>query len=400
MTTQKKGSRLRNRILKSEREKNKLFESFHGSINSSSKAPTHSPRSKIEICGSVLASWSQVVLLGVVIAGYYFTVRPVFQKELLSEDLAKLKIEKHQWQDLLDRQKVEVETSKAEIAVLNQTKLESQKLLVDLSNEKETAIEASARARKELEEVTQQTSQVSAELKLATEKLFELRKLEITGSAIVPEETLQVMFKESGLDIFKKENQNSVAQLLEESFLDPVQLASKTIEKQKTIVDSESTGVYLQIEKKILEEYLSGFEKNKSILACAVPNFDSWQESFSNALRQIDSKVQTCVETHFEEKIKKEGWSADLIETLKESEFWPDQEKVYRNFCTVTIEYRLESYFYNQWAFINEPCNERLLSFRRILLSEKGVNDLTPIRETFPPSPQQVEEKLAQYITE
>lgn len=42
----------------------------------------------------VLAAWSQVLMLAVVIFGYFYTVRPIFQYQLLEEKSAQLEIEK------------------------------------------------------------------------------------------------------------------------------------------------------------------------------------------------------------------------------------------------------------------------------------------------------------------
>lgn len=51
---------------------------------------------------AIIANLSQVLMLIVVVWGYLYTVLPVFQKEKLTEDLARLEIEKSSWEQEID----------------------------------------------------------------------------------------------------------------------------------------------------------------------------------------------------------------------------------------------------------------------------------------------------------
>lgn len=84
---------------------------FLGKRRSNSNAPQHptpvagiSRVDKALSYTAVIANLSQVLMLIVVVVGYIFTVRPVFQKEVVSEDLARLQIEQRKLQQQMDKQ--------------------------------------------------------------------------------------------------------------------------------------------------------------------------------------------------------------------------------------------------------------------------------------------------------
>jgi len=49
--------------------------------------------SKVDLYLSRISHLSQFVLVAFAIFGYFYTVRPIYQKELLSEDIAKKEVE-------------------------------------------------------------------------------------------------------------------------------------------------------------------------------------------------------------------------------------------------------------------------------------------------------------------
>ena len=49
--------------------------------------------SKTAKVSNILAQWAQVATLAVLVFGYFYTVRPVFQKERLDEEVAQLQIQ-------------------------------------------------------------------------------------------------------------------------------------------------------------------------------------------------------------------------------------------------------------------------------------------------------------------
>lgn len=51
---------------------------------------------RLDRWSGLLAAWAQVATLGVVIFGYFYTVVPVFQRDRLEEEVAKLEIQREQ----------------------------------------------------------------------------------------------------------------------------------------------------------------------------------------------------------------------------------------------------------------------------------------------------------------
>src|SRR5258706_1354759 len=66
-------------------------------------SPTASAQlSTVDIWSARLAAWAQVITVGVVIFGYFYTVKPAFQLQLLQEQTAQLQLDEQAAQRKLD----------------------------------------------------------------------------------------------------------------------------------------------------------------------------------------------------------------------------------------------------------------------------------------------------------
>ncbi|HCB2272419.1 TPA: hypothetical protein MYR17_002954 [Citrobacter koseri] len=111
--------------------------------------------SKVDLYLSRVSHFSQFVLVAFAIFGYFYTVRPIYQKELLSEEIAKkevdlnaLKSELHKSnRQLLDNQAAQIKL-REDIEVLKQQFKVSEEELNSVNKELATSIRELDRQKK------------------------------------------------------------------------------------------------------------------------------------------------------------------------------------------------------------------------------------------------------------
>src|SRR5690606_27817684 len=129
----------------------------------------------------IVASFSQVFMLLVVVWGYFYTVVPVFQKEKLTEDLARLEIEKSRWEQEIKNHARNIQQTQKELSLLESDRHELENELNRIRSEKQ-------QAEKTLEQlaVREQDSRVKLQttaeaLADAENQLYEQQRLRLLG---------------------------------------------------------------------------------------------------------------------------------------------------------------------------------------------------------------------------
>lgn len=80
-------------------------------------------QNKLDIFLSRTSHLSQVFLVAFAIFGYFYTVRPIYQKELLSEDIAKKEVELNSLKDELKKSSVILQSNQlAQDGLMNDIK--------------------------------------------------------------------------------------------------------------------------------------------------------------------------------------------------------------------------------------------------------------------------------------
>ncbi|MEX3777049.1 hypothetical protein [Pseudomonas sp. MYb118] len=80
-----------------------------------------------------MANASQVLMLAVAVVGYFYTVRPVFQKEVVSEDLARLQLEQQKLQHQMEGQAESLQAGEAKNKDLADQRASIEKQIVTLT---------------------------------------------------------------------------------------------------------------------------------------------------------------------------------------------------------------------------------------------------------------------------
>lgn len=327
-------------------------------------------------------------MLAVVVIGYFYTVRPVFQKEVVSEDLARLQIEQRKTQSKLDEQTKEIEKREQNIKTLADERKNIEIQIRDLKDKiaqtEKSEIDSKRRAQKALSEA----KTAEKELLAAEGKLYEIKRSAITGKMETPagtQEYLRHHWENIQLDIFAAKSGKDVSKKLESTFLQPLYLANLNLEKLKKKLE-QSDDKKSSVDKKLMLDYQAGIARHQQALTCPTPDYQAWQEKFQESIQHSKKLVSQCAEKAFEKRISDEKWSIAEVALLKKTDFWKDQSEIYERGCIISVEFSIKRTFQDSWDKADEECKKRRQSVSSIVLGEPLRSELSSFGDLSPPS--------------
>lgn len=363
-------------------------------IQKSTKTKEHPPSCATKY-SAIAANFSQVAMLAIVIWGYFYTVLPVFQKEKLTEDLARLEIEKSSWQEKLDSYARNIEESKINLSKLATESKGLEDRLNSIKYEKEQAEKALESLTNKEQTSREQLADTAKALREAENQLYEQQRLTLLGKTPIPIESIFLINKSRDtFNIFERDASQAVAEKLHDTFVQPITFVDKKLEELTTQANLASSKIYRNVQLRLIDEYRKGIQSSAPILQCPEPNFESWQAEFSRALALGDSMVEGCVDYHFKARERKEGWSSREVAELKNSDFWEKQRKIFAHSCSITIDYKVSELYRERWTHISDPCKERLHKMSSIALENGAALNLTPFRDTAPPTESHIKAQI------
>ncbi|TKA91390.1 hypothetical protein [Halopseudomonas bauzanensis] len=341
----------------------------------------------------IVANISQVLMLVVVVYGYIYTVRPVFQKELVSEDLARLQIEQRKIQQQMDKQTETLAAGEArnkelaeqrsaieaQVATLNQKVVDAEKLALD---------------------ATRRAGQATAEAKTAESALSALQtqhyglKLEsLLGDVALPSGVVQFLSRSRSiytLKVFEEAEANSIAQKLKSLELQPVDLAKTTLSQLKAEATTQARAPSAAVDALLARNYQEGLAKHADELICPTQAYADWQLAFQSAMQASEGNIQSCVREYWADRTTQEDWTPSDVRSLQKSDFWNEQERFYRVDCEVSYSYILNTAFRHAWEKADEPCDERRMLVNDIVMDAPIELKLKPMTVAAPPTTQDI----------
>lgn len=373
---------------------------FLGKQRLNSKAPQHptpvagiSRMDKALSYTAVTANLSQVLMLIVVVFGYIFTVRPVFQKEVVSEDLARLQIEQRKLQQQMDKQSESLAAGEArnkeladhrsaiegQIATLNQKLVDAEK----------SARDAKLRAGKAVAEAKTAESSLS----MLQNQHYSLKLQSLLGDLKLPGSIVQILTRTEStysLNVFKEEQASAVAQKLKSLDLQPVDLAKTTLSQLQTEATKQARAPGGALDALLARNYQDGLTKHEQDLVCPEPVYADWQSAFEAAIKAGEDNIRSCINDYWTERTTKEGWTPSDVASLQKKDFWKEQERSYRASCKVVYGYIMQTAFQKAWAKGDKPCDERRMYVNHIVMGAPIETKLKPLTVANPPSPQEI----------
>jgi len=336
----------------------------------------------------LLANISQIFMIFIVAFGYFYTVVPVFQKEKISEDLARLELEKSKWKNEINKYENKVKNLNKNIYEIESKKKSLQDEISVLKNEHNIYIAKISSSNNKLNESIKNLEKIKNQLNHAHDELYESKIKNLTGETQISPQSEFIISKlalgsYSGITIFgyKDISEEDIEKKLESSYINPNILYDIV----KNRLDESLTKSNSDIEKKtytrILKEFESGWNKNKNLIECSTPNFNEWAISYRETISS-DTVISSCLDYYSKNKTQDENnYYKRFFLYPQENSF--NKKELYKS-CKSTVIYITNDIFKKRWEEILEPCKERLFNFSAIILGREK-STLKPFSDMKPP---------------
>lgn len=341
----------------------------------------------------IVANVSQVLMLVVVVYGYIYTVRPVFQKELVSEDLARLQIEQRKLQQQMDKQTETLAAGEARNKELADQRSAIEAQVATLNHKvvdaEKSALNATRRAGKAIAEAKTAESALSA---LQTQH-YGLKLQSLLGDLALPSSIVQILNRSGStytLKVFEEAEANSIAKKLKSLELQPIDLAKTTLSQLKAEATKQARAPSAAVDTLLARNYQEGLAKHADELICPTPAYADWQSAFQSAMQASEGNIQNCVSEYWAERTTQEGWTPSDVRSLQKSDFWKEQKRSYRASCKVTYSYTVQTAFQNAWEKADEPCDERRMFVNEIVMGAPIESRLKTMTVAAPPTTQEI----------
>lgn len=354
------------------------------------------PQSKTERLGGILSSYSQFLMLIVVVFGYIYTVIPVLQKEQISEQLAGLEGEKKTWDTKIDDVKKHLYLKQSEVATLES---EKRRLSNDISllEQQKAAIKADfLKVQEEHKGSKKQLSLARGEINKAKSLIVKQLKDQILGNQPIPHNYRSLLSSYPELsgtknffdikilwDLSEPEFTHATLSTWEQ--IKPIKSAEQIVADLEQLI-AGSVGIDRAAKEQLLNEYKDGMRENANLLVCPSPEPKEWLATFDESKALINTGVSLCVDALISSRIEKESWSEVYVSTLKETDFWESQSRTYQKSCRALASRKIRDVFSDKWQKMNDPCRERIMKLNNIILEDLTASKLKTFGNLSPPS--------------
>ncbi|EJF7266755.1 hypothetical protein P7M56_25525 [Vibrio parahaemolyticus] len=299
---------------------------------------------------TIAANIAQVATLAAVIWGYYNTVLPVFQKEVIAEELAKIQSEKKLWNQKLGSYKSEVKEYQDQLTQLNDQKRHYQNSLAELKSKVLLTQESLVSEQQQLKELQVSSQKLAKNLVSSEKYLYDLLLYSYVGDMPLPKSVVAVLQMNYEGRLFEKENPKGLATRLQNRFIQPLDMAKQDLNELRSDSVRKSI-VSPQVYARFVSAFEKGLQQNKNNLLCPEPNYSSWETSFTESFNYDKELISACAQ----ERIK-------LTPSLK-------NESYYINECKFIFDYSVERLFQDRWRDVNKSCDKVRKSISRRVLN-------------------------------
>lgn len=324
------------------------------------------------------ANWAQVLMLALVAFGYFYTVRPVYQKDLLEEDVARLTLE----QTTLEKNN-QLVADRAKSLQDNLADLKSQQARLRSKN-------LSLAARNTL--MAGESSRMAAELS-RTRSLTESQEEQLrTGQSLILKENFDlragylVASNEEMFDTqpFLGRDSAALDKWVSTKFVQPIdQLLAEVdgeLEKKTYFGLPEPHG----ISEELVQELRRRLESTRDELTCPTPDRRAWQAAFESQVAQAKATTAGCVQMHFDHLVKDQAWTPLQVASLKSSGYWKRQAEAFNAACESVSDFFVAQRFNEKWAKFMRPCTTRVF-YASELMEGRKRSDIEVFANTDPP---------------
>ncbi|WP_395598894.1 hypothetical protein AB4P95_09970 [Pseudomonas sp. A1437] len=341
----------------------------------------------------LMANASQVLMLAVVVVGYVYTVRPVFQKEVVSEDLARLQLEQRKLQHQMEGQAESLLAGEAKNKDLADQRASIEKQIVTL-NQKVGDAEKSARdAMLRAQRATAEAKTAESTLAGLQAQHYGLKVQSLLGQTALPSSMIHVLNRSTStlpFVVFKDEKAGSIAQKLQSLELQPLDLAKSTLSQLQEQASKQSRAPSAAIDALLVRNYEKGMFEHTQDLTCPTPAYADWQSAFQSAVQASEGNIRDCVRESWADRVEREGWSPFDIRNLQKTDSWKQLESSFNASCKLSYSYLMRTAFEDAWKKADEACDERRMYVNQLVMGTPFKLRLTEFTVVTPPSTEEI----------
>ncbi|WP_232112076.1 hypothetical protein [Salinivibrio proteolyticus] len=337
---------------------------------------------------STAANISQVIMVALVAFGYFYTIKPVYQKEKVAEELARLEIEKSSWEDDLNETKRELKIKTAELNKINKER--------ELIEDEIAAIKLEIRkATQDAKEIASEYKNTKRQLQLSRQTIEQAKSLivkqlrdQILGNMPIPQnmvESINRVRTQPATKLWEVRSSKAISDMFKDpdSFFkertqwkpaNPIKAAEFVLEDINNLVNSAS-GIEKKAKKEFYNQYKNSLEEKKSLLACQHPEMEEWKAAFISASKIAKKHIDICI---------RNSPQSDITAPIH---------------CRYNVNDALESVFREKWNKAINPCESRLRDVNDIILESSRDITLPPFLHLDPPQMSLVEYRISSALS-
>lgn len=331
-----------------------------------------------------IAQWSQVAMLSLVGFGYFYTVRPVYQRDLLEEQTAKLQLEQQSLQRLNEESTARLKRSEKSLSSLLEKR-------TDLEDQIRKLQARQARSQVELQTLKRSSAISKAEL-------HRLTALNKTQDRQIVENQLR-LFRETGswawtrsylsdghINVFVAADPDKIDKWSRESLSQPIDEIIKAIDVELSSGDYFSLPEPHSVSRSIILDFRGKILAAREHLLCPAIDRSAWAKAWKNAQRANLETGDDCVAMHVNHTAQEEGWTRSQLASWKKSAQYKSYESSYLAACKVMSNYHADRLIADAYEKYESPCRNRLFYAQDI--ADGSLDRVEPVGSPIPPSPE------------
>ena len=341
------------------------------------------PPSEVDRWSNRAASWAQVATLVLVTFGYFYTVLPVYQKELLEEQSARLQIEKANIERDNKAALVATEFLQKDLAELKDKR-------TALALENARLLTAQGSLGKQLTSLKSKSVGLTQKLDVISELNEAQEKQIVEGQrAILPDAAgmswMAHVFNNDDVMVFLGADQDKIKKWEKAEPIQPIKVVLAAIDLALTSKTYFGLPEPHRVSEQLILELRSNVVAHTEQLTCPSIDRSKWRSAWLEAQRTYKATIPNCVNMHVAHTAKKNGWTEAQTAVWREGKQGKQYRDSFESACASTHDYYANRLFSDAWEKIDGPCTKRLIYAVSIANGEK--NDLEPFPNTDPPTP-------------
>jgi hypothetical protein len=316
-----------------------------------------SPKSRVDLWSSRLAAWAQVGTLFVVVFGYFYTVRPVFQNQLLQERTAELEMRKSRAEEALSVV-IEHQAAVEHELLLLEKRLAEEKKVAEALNARMAVLSVRENSAKEQAQSAQK--QLEDGLDALTVAQWELFGLDVRMNRFV---SIQGVWA----DWLSVDEKGGFILESRDSWPDPFKSLLNAVERVEEKNGKSGNRTY---PSNFFDGAKQFVRENKINLTCSIPDFEMMRSVYSLELKALDSAVDKEVDRRIAELVKSYEEKGERIRITIEY-----REAQTRSVRTVK-KYEVNQHYHERLLTAKTACNRRASDVIDRLLELKGAQVL------------------------